>query len=267
MLFPIKNSDEMLEEMLTELETMGITITAGSMARSLIEIFNKKLNGTYQYFDIYTSMSFLSTSSGMYLDMIGEMLACRRQPYEDDENYKYRISQQVFTAASSNRTAIRLKCLSVAEVRDIIITPYSHGNGSFTVHVITDEIDTPTAVLQRVETIVNEAKAEGVRAIITKPRIVPINIRFHGTRKSGNNSSDITIANQIKESIREYVDDLSMGDTIVTSDLLGYAQSNPNLTQIYISSLEIDGEEMILDSVYSLEWDKKAYIDNVTLII
>jgi uncharacterized phage protein gp47/JayE len=269
MLFPTKNESEMLQEMLLELQTTtGITnVTAGSIARSLLEIFNKRLSSAYEYFDTYTSMSFLSTAQDMYLDMIGEMLGCTRLAQESDNNYRYRISQQVFTAAAANRTSIRLRCLAIPEVRDVIITPYSHGNGSFTIHIITDEIDTPASVLAKADTIVRENKAEGIRAIVTKPKIVPIDIRFSVTRKTGNTMSETAIASQIKESIRDYVDMISMGGTVSTDELLTRAQGNANLAQAYINSLTIDGSTIILDALYSLDWDEKAYINNVTVVI
>jgi hypothetical protein len=79
--------------------------------------------------------------------------------------------------------------------------------------------------------------------------------------------SETAIASQIKESIRDYVDMISMGGTVSTDELLTRAQGNANLAQAYINSLTIDGSTIILDALYSLDWDEKAYINNVTVVI
>jgi uncharacterized phage protein gp47/JayE len=268
-LFTVKTKSEIQTEMENYvLNNTSITnMTAGSIAKTLLEIFNEKLNECYEYLDTYTAMSFLSTAQDNYLTMIGEMLACERQPNEIDDNYRYRISKQVFTAAAANTTAIRLKCLSISDVDDVVITPYSRGNGSFTIHVITDEIDTPDSVLAEVEAIVSETKAEGIRVIVARPTVIPINVTFNIVKKPASSASSTTIANQIKESLNDYIEGLSMGGTISTSKIVEIADSNTNVTTVYVSSLTIDGNEMILDSGYQLDWDERAYMNTVTVII
>lgn len=269
MLFPIKNEAEVLREMMDEVvsKTSIESMNPGTIARTLLEIFNSKISACYRYFDIYTSMSFLSTASGMYLDMIGAMLGCSRAANESDTNYRYRISKQVFTAAAANATSVRLQCLSVSGVKNVIITPYSRGNGSFTVHVITDEVDTPSNIISEVEAIVVKTKAEGIKAIVTKPTIIPINIKFNVVRRNGSSISELTLSLQIKEAISDYVDEVAMGGNVSILELLRIAQMNQNVGQVYINSLYIDGKAAIVESQYKLDWDERAYVNSVVVII
>jgi len=268
MLFPIKSSNEVLQEMMEEVlaNTKITDMTEGSVARTLLEVFNRRLNEAYRYLDIYTSMSFLSTARGVYLDMIGSMLACDRRPNEDDDNYRYRISRQVFSAAAANRTSIRLRCLSIPGVKNVVITPYSRGNGSFTVHIITDEIDTPDEILTQAESIVQEAKAEGIMAIVAKPTIVPIDIGFNVIPTQNVSASETTLAAQIKEVLSNYIDTIPMGGTVSISELVRIAHTVEGVSQAYVNSLYIDGKATIIGTTYQLDWDERAYMRAITVI-
>lgn len=269
MIFPIKSEAEMLQEMIDEvvLKTGVTNMTPGSIARSLLEVFNRRLNACYKYLDMYLSMTFLSSAKDMYLDMIGRMLGCERLSImESDTNYRYRISQQVFTTAAANRTSVRLKCLSVAGVKNIVMTPYSRGNGSFTIHVVSDEIDTPADILAQVEAVVADVKAEGIRAIVAKPSVVPIDIKFNIVKRTGSTVSETAIGSQIKAAIGDYVDTIPMGGTISISEMLRIAQSNQSVSQAYVNSLNIDGEAAIANNQYGLEWDERAYVNSVVAV-
>ena len=270
MLFPTKNKLETLREMIDEVVAntpLSNMDTPGSIVRTLLEIFNERLHTCYSYFDNNIANTFLSTAEGNYLKMIGEMLGCSILPNETDDNYRYRISKQVFTTAAANQTSIRLKCLSIPGVKNVIITPYSHGNGSFTVHIISDEIDTPSAILSQAEVIVAESKAEGIRGIVAKPVVVPIDIKFNIIPRDGITSSEFTIGNQIKEAISKYIDNLPMGGLIYTSEILHIAQSNKYVAQAYIDSLYVNKKSAITASQYQLNWDERAYINSVVAVM
>lgn len=242
--------------------------TPGSIARTLLEVFNRKLNACYTYFGLYASMTFLSTAEGIYLNMIGEMLGCARlDSSEEDDNYRYRISQQVFTSAMANRTAIRLRCLAIADVKDVIITPYTHGNGSFTIHVITNEIDTPNNIILDVENAVNDVKAEGIKAIVTKPKIIDVDVTFKVILKPGNGISDIALATRLKGIISDYIDEIPMGGNFSIYQMLNIVQSNISVSQVYLNSLYIDGEAIMIKTDYQMDWDKRLHINSVLVSI
>jgi uncharacterized phage protein gp47/JayE len=269
MLFPIKNSQEMLNEMMVELESKtGINnFSPGSIARSLLEVVNNKLSSFYQYFDIYAAMMFVSTSEGRYLDMIGTMLNCARLAGEEDNDYRYRITNQVFSAANANKTAIRLRCLAVPNVKDIIMTPFSRGSGSFSIHVITDEVDTPDEVLTQVRQAVEEVKAEGIRAIVTKPKAVPLDMSFTCTTRGRAQIPATSIALQLKTTLQSYIDSLGMGSEISISKIMSLAGANENVDQLVLSSFKINGQQIVVRSKYYPEWDERIYVREVNVII
>lgn len=265
MLFPTKTDSQILQEMMDDVfGATGLSMTPGGVAKSLLEVFNRRLSAAYRFLDISLSMAFLSAASGLYLDRIGELLNCsRRGPMEEDDNYRFRISKQVFTVAAANRTSIRLKCLSVAGVKDIVMTPYSRGNGSFTIHVISDEVDTPASVLDAVSNAVAETKAEGIRSVVTKPAIVPLDITFNVVLKSGRVTNETSLALQISDSLSDYIDKIPMGGTVSIGEIYNIAVANDNVSQVYIKSILIGGESVMLGGTYQLEWDSRIYVNKI----
>ena len=109
-----KTYDELMKEALDLLpaNTPITNLSPGAVARSLLEVINRQIAVFYKTIDLNLAMSFLSSAKGKYLDLIGALLDCSRQDGEDDNNYRYRISQQVYVAAGCNETALRLKLLS-----------------------------------------------------------------------------------------------------------------------------------------------------------
>lgn len=71
-----KTFDQLQSEFISELtsNTSITRVTPGSKARTLSEIFNKKLNKSYQEFDINFLRSFLPFAQGRFLDYLGDML-------------------------------------------------------------------------------------------------------------------------------------------------------------------------------------------------
>jgi hypothetical protein len=71
-----KSFEQLQADFISELTSnTNITrTTPGSKARTLSEIFNKKLNKSYQDFDINFLRSFLPFAQGRFLDHLGDML-------------------------------------------------------------------------------------------------------------------------------------------------------------------------------------------------
>ena len=258
-MFPIKDENIMLSEMMIELQQKtGINdFSPGSIARSFLEVFNKKLHTAYKDFDLFASKVFLSTSTGRYLDLIGAMHNCPRNG-ESDDNYRFRIANQVFTAAKSNETAIRLKCLQVPEVKDIIMTKYTRGSGSFSIHVITNEVDTPDEVIRNVKKVVDETQAGGINAIVTKPKARPIDIELSVKLADGANRSAV-VESQIKTEIQNYIDGLGIGKQVSLQKVISIAALNANVNTAFLTSFKINGDNVVVKDVLNLEWDERPY--------
>lgn len=268
-MFPIKDKDLMLSQMMTSLEEKtGINdFSPGSIARSLLEVFNEALYATYEDFDMFISNIYLSSAEGAYLDMLGKLLNCPRRPGEEDDNYRYRISNQVFSAAKSNETALRLACLSVEGVKDVVMNKFTRGSGSFTIHIITDEVLTPDSIIDEVKSIVEQNKAEGVSATVTGPKPVSLDITFSLKLYSKPTDEGRSLSGQIKTSVQEYIDDLGMGSTISIQKILSIATLEDNVKNAFLTDLKADKEAIVIRDQHPLEWDERPYVDSVSIQI
>lgn len=77
-----KSYSELVQQSLNHLlANTDITNTSiGGITRSLIEVVNKTISEYYDVLDINMAMSFLSTSEGYYLDLMGSLFNMARQP-------------------------------------------------------------------------------------------------------------------------------------------------------------------------------------------
>lgn len=286
-----RSFDALLQESLTALasQTNISQLGPGSKARALLEIVNARLAGAYQYLDQQLANCFLGTAQGIYLDLLGDLLACPRreatyaradageknvyfyveqgtfgdlnnqqdilvpagtllhtvspdgdptrqvdyrvtedtvlpaaanrvflsaeavlpgqqgavgsnmlrshslaaypgikvsnlagicnaQDRESDESYRWRLSQQVTAAAKANETAVRLACLSVPGVADVLIRPYGQGAGSFDVYVLATVGEASPSLLQAVQDAIDQTQALGVRGRARAP--VTVGLQF-----------------------------------------------------------------------------------------
>ena len=75
-----KSYETLIRESLNDLRAnTNITqLVPGAKARALLENFNSRLAGAYQYFDNSLVNQFLSSATGDFLDLIGDLLSCPR---------------------------------------------------------------------------------------------------------------------------------------------------------------------------------------------
>lgn len=156
----------------------GLATSAGRIAKLIITLMNENVADFYTTLKAVHAQAFLSTSSGPALDLLGALLNCTREGGELDEDYKFRISQQTLSLAKANETAVRLACLSVEGVEDVVIRPYTHGTGSFSVYVVTDSAIVPEEVMSAVQAKVDEFKSYGVKAKVFNPKLLPVEIKI-----------------------------------------------------------------------------------------
>lgn len=178
-LLPIdKSFEELMAKTMEELKKTPLNHQSpGGVARLILAKMNEQLAEFYSILKTNHMSGVLSRATGNSVDLIGEILNCRRIGGELDENYKYRISQQTMTLARANETAIRLAALSVEGVEDVRLRPFTNGVGSFSVYVITGNPEPNPTLIERVKTAVRETQAYGIRAIILQPRIVEVELR------------------------------------------------------------------------------------------
>jgi hypothetical protein len=256
--------------MLTDMKTnTPITQTAeGGTARSVLEVVNERLDDTYDYVDIGISAAYVSTATGNDLDKIGALLNCSRLTNESDTNYRYRVTQQVYIAAKSNKIALKLKCLAVSGVTNIIETPYTYGLGSFTFHVISNDLDTPDSLVRAVQAVIDENKAEGIKGIAAKPKLVPVDISVRLVLAPGVTTQEgNSISYDVQSKIEDYVNDLGMGTPINSMDVYQIAGQS-RVTEVSVELVRINNRVVGgSPTEYACKWDERFYSRTIKVIV
>ncbi|MCX7610376.1 MAG: baseplate J/gp47 family protein [Ignavibacterium sp.] len=255
MLLIDKSKQNILETALDRLEknTNINGIYPGDVAERFLNIFAEILGdeeeGFYPMLKKAHLNALLPTAEGEFLDMIGYLLACKREDGESDESYRYRISKQVTVVANANETAVRLACLSVQGVKDVILMPYTHGTGSFSVYVITDNPYGEDDIIEQVRANVNKIKAYGVRVEVLKPKIIPIQMKVKIIYKKGVSEGEKpSIASQVESKIRDYVNSRYPGEELI-------------IYEIVQKAMEID------ERIYDLEFIELRVKKKLSLIV
>lgn len=264
-----KTKQEILNELLSRLErnTVITDINPGSIARTFTEVLSEQFYEFYSQLELNSTMSFVSTASGRYLDLIGALLDCRRLISETDENYRARITNQVYVIAGANFTAVRLRALSVPGVREVVMRQYTHGAGSFTVHVITDEPVAPISIINQVRNEIEKVKAYGIYAEVTSPVLIPVELMvslvFNGEVGSAEKT---TIRQAVGRELRQYVDSLALGNTLVINEIVQRTMnSSAKIKDVAIYSLKVNGTSRFVGNVET-RWDERLVLDSLEII-
>lgn len=253
----------MMNELIANTEITNLS--PGSIARSILEIVNKQIEEEYVYLETYLPMTFLSTATGNYVDLIGALLHVTRNTNESDTNYKYRISNQVFAAAGANYVAIQLACLSVAGVKDVLIVPYAYGIGSFAVYVVTDDQNTSDSILADVQTAIDTTKALGVYGVAEKPKVKIVDVNFSLYFDSTASATDIaTTTKYVLKRIKYNLDNTVIGVNVHTDRILsGVIDLSPKLISVTVNSIKVNGASFYAKTI-TLNQNEKVYAGTIT---
>lgn len=139
---------------------------------------------------------------------------------EDDNNYRYRISNATLSAEKANETAIRLAALSVDGVADVVMSPFARGMGSYDVLVIPTEGLAGASLIALVQTAIEGVQAYGIRGTAAAPGIVQVDIEvriiFIGGVTDGDQES---IKARVKSAIEKYTVSIPVGGTFILNEL------------------------------------------------
>lgn len=266
-----KSFDELREEATSDLQAVGFSTTAGSIAKLFMNIVNKNIADLYDTLTVNHLRAFVTTSDGDALDAIGILLQCERLPDETDDNYRYRITQQCLTLATSNETAIRLTALTVDGVEDVVLKPYSMGAGSFTVIVLSNEDVTSTGILEEVRTKLLKVHGYGIRYNVVSPTLTYLSIRqklYINETLSDIEKQEIRYEVQLK--LSEYLNSLSIGEDIIIDKITQLIMNvSPNIIQESNAGFWINGEKALYVN-QSCRWFERFIlskeVDNVVII-
>lgn len=139
---------------------------------------------------------------------------------EDDNNYRYRISNATLSAEKANETAIRLAALSVDGVADVHMSPYARGMGSYDILVIPTEGLADSTLIAQVQSAIEGVQAYGIRGTATAPGVVPVDIEVRVIFVNGvTNGEQESIRQRVKTAIERYTVSIPIGGTFILNEL------------------------------------------------
>lgn len=270
MFIPTKTLEQLQEEALQRLQNTPLRDSGpGSVVRLLLAVVNSVLAEYYQRLDVIHMNSYVSTASGDFLDLLGEIVHCERRENEPDDEYRYRISQQALADATANRTAIRLAALSVDGVKDVILHEYALGTGSCAVYVVIDDLSQQDTILSSVKTNIDDVRASGVRVEVLTPKLVPIGLKMALLFKSGTLELDRqSLASLAEQTVAAYLNSFYPGQSVSIDDLVKCAISagaydsslDSDIAEAHILSLTRNGKEVNVEDQYC-RWNERFVED------
>ena len=266
-----KTFEELSQEATSDLQAVGFSASAGSIAKLFMNIVNKNIANLYNTLTVNHLRSFVTTSDGKALDAIGKLLCCTRLENETDDNYRYRITQQCLVLATSNETAIRLTALLVDGVTDVVLKPYSMGAGSFTVIVLSDEDVTSTGILEAVRKKLLDVHGYGIRYNVITPTLTYVSIKQHLYIKD--NISDMEkqeIRYNVQLALADYLSNLTIGEDIVVDKITQIIMNvSNNIVEESNVEFRINGEKALYVN-QSCRWFERFImskdIDNIVVV-
>lgn len=254
-----KSLFQLNETSFNRLQEEGIGVSSGRIAKLLLSIMNENVGDFYTKLENVHIQGFLSTATeDEAINMIGALLNCTRIEGEDNDAYKYRISQQTLSLAKANETAVRLACLSVEGVEDIVIRPWTHGTGSFSIYVVTDQPIVPEEVMTNVEAQVEEFKAYGIKAKVFNPKLLPveIKIRILFDKKVAQTERQFVIRDA-QQIAKNHINSRSVGESInpheIRNDIL---ISNDGIADVKVYHMRVKNRPVLVE-IQDSKWNER----------
>lgn len=263
-----KTQQEMLDSILSTLRSRdGITETSpGSVARTFSEVITEEFYPFYEELDLMATMSFVSSATGKYLDLIGELLNCKRNDNEGDSDYRARIINQVSVLQNANLIALRIKALQVEGVADVQFKRFTSGTGSFTCYVTPQKFPIDKDVLHKVETVLGDTAAYGidvaVKVIEETPIDMYVNVIFHSKTTPIEKTH---IQNQISDKLTIYMKSLENGAPIIINEISKLIMETSNrILDMEIREIHVNDKNYFVKNIEA-SINEKYYLRKVSI--
>ncbi|OXB94744.1 hypothetical protein [Parageobacillus galactosidasius] len=269
-----RTSAEIINEAMDKIaENTPITnFHAGAIARAIVEAMGPEYESLYDFaIDVYKNGT-LRHAKDEYLDLIGELFNYPRRTDRvfdkeknefvevliDNETYRYELSQRVHTIVSSNEEALRLACLTIPGVQNIIGKEYTHGTGSFSFIVVTQYGFDAEEVRAEVEAAVMKTKAFGIRPNVMLPVTVPIEMKlqllFH---ESVSDIDREQIRFQVKSELYNYFGNFGLGKAFIYNDFVRQVMNvDSKIVDFEVLQLYLNHEPVLLTNHTILEEER-----------
>lgn len=168
------------------------------------------------------------------------------QDVESDDDYRFRISRWVRTAAGKNEVAVRLAVLSAPDVAGMIKEPYFAGAGSFRITVIPTRNRVPVESLAQIHRNLAAVVSEGTFYLIEPPRYLPIAVTIRLIAGDGRSIS-ASDRDRVRAAVLRYLGDIRPGESLVINRLRSVAlNASSNVADIRVQGVSINGRPRAL---------------------
>lgn len=166
--------------------------------------------------------------------------------YETDDSYRFRIQQQVRTAAGGTLDAVRLAGLNVSGVRDITMIDNSYGLGSFTALIVTEDNLINGTTVVNATTAMNAVKPAGVRMYVQQPNLLPVDVSCSIVIAQSANVNQTTITNEVQVAIIRFLNTPLVGTTLVFNELVqAILNADEAIQDVTITNLAVNGTQVL----------------------
>ena len=166
---------------------------------------------------------------------------------ESDENFRFRIANQVLSSETGNYTAIRMGALAVPGVADVVIMPFWRGVGTFDILVKATTPKVSASLLSNVRRALYFVVSQGVSFNVRKPKETGVSMQV--TIKLMDPMDDVTkqeLRNRIRQRLFDYINNLDIGQPLSFGEITQLIMS----TSDNINYLGSDGRPIDSVTIY-----------------
>lgn len=181
---------------------------------------------------------------------------------EDDESYRFRISNAWLTLQTANPTALRAAILSIPDVAEVRIQEFSRGIGTYEILIVPRESSVSASVLRHAASVLDRVRAAGVRTFVRQPDYSPFEITLRlqfirGTTETEKNR----LRSTTRRVVADYIGDIRLGGSLVINELRQRVmQISDQIFDMSIECLAINRRPQLLVN-YRLAEDELLVLD------
>lgn len=165
--------------------------------------------------------NFTNYTTGEGLFVTNTSLIDNGSDIEDDNNYRFRLANQVLASERANETAVRLAILSVPGVSDLVVRPYARGIGSYDVLVQAVIPNTPDTLISACQDAIERVQAYGISGRAVKPRLTGLTFQVSLTwRADVSKTERDEIRRRVQSNLSNYVNNLDIGELFIVNEAI-----------------------------------------------
>lgn len=225
-----KSLNELMASALDRLQNTSLpngkklSSTPGSTTRLLLAVINAQLEEFYTKLEEVHLQSFVSTATEQGLDLIGDLVDCKRESGESDTNYRTRIKGRVTELERANELSVRMALLSVNGVQDVKLRKFTHGSGSFTAYIITDTAEPSIDIINACHEALEDVAAYGIKYRVEGPDLVPVILGVKLVLLDGT-EAPLDLIEEVRDRLREFINSREIGAELIYNEIVEIVMS------------------------------------------